>query len=134
MKILKLLNKKYFSIIFVLLIGFNSHSEDQPVDIWEINKKQIEEENQIKNLDIKEKKDLEQKSISSIYEMQSQKENGSIKLDSNLDSQSIKIIGLYDPEDYGLDIDMWSNSNGDQLKNIFVKLNNLNLSNDANEI
>ena len=134
MKILKLLNKKYFSIIFLLLIGFNSHSEDEPFDIWEINKKQIEEENQVKNLDIKEKKDLEQKSISSIYEMQSQKENGSIKLDSNLDSQSIKIIGLYDPEDYGLDIDMWSNSNGDQLKNIFVKLNNLNLSNDANEI
>ena len=134
MKILRLLNKKYFSIIFLLLIGFNSHSEDEPVDIWEISKKQIEEENQIKNLDIKEKKYLEQKKILNIYEMQSKKKNESINLDSNLDSQTIKIIGLYDPEDYGLDIDMWSNSNGDQLKNIFVKLNNLNLSNDANEI
>ena len=29
---------------------------------------------------------------------------------------------------------MWSNSNGDQIKNIFVKLNKLNLSKDANEI
>ena len=56
MKILRLLNKKYFSIIFLLLIGFNSHSEDEPVDIWEISKKQIEEENQIKNLDINKKK------------------------------------------------------------------------------
>ena len=29
---------------------------------------------------------------------------------------------------------MWSNPNGDQIKNIFVKLNKLNLSDDANEI
>ena len=62
------------------------------------------------------------------------KENDSIELDSNLNLQTIKIIGLYDPEDNGLDINMWSNSNGDQLKNIFDKLNKLNLSQDANEI
>ena len=29
---------------------------------------------------------------------------------------------------------MWSNSDGDQLKNIFSKLLKLNLSNDASEI
>ena len=29
---------------------------------------------------------------------------------------------------------MWSNSDGDQLKNIFLKLNKMNLSKDANEI
>ena len=66
--------------------------------------------------------------------MQTPKENDFIKLESNLNSQEIKIVGLYDPEDNGLDINMWSNSNGDQLKNIFVKLNKLNLSEDANEI
>ena len=36
--------------------------------------------------------------------------------------KKLKFIGLYDPEDYDLDIDMWSNSNGDQLKNIFSKI------------
>ena len=41
---------------------------------------------------------------------------------------------LYDPEDNDLDINMWSNSNGDQLKVIFSKLNEINLSEDASEI
>ena len=48
--------------------------------------------------------------------MQSQKQSDEIKLDKTLVSQEIKITGLYDPEDYGLDIYMWTNSNGNQLK------------------
>jgi len=39
MKILKLLNKKYFSIIIFFLFGFNSFAEEKPVDIWNIDKK-----------------------------------------------------------------------------------------------
>ena len=41
---------------------------------------------------------------------------------------------MYDPEDYDLDINMWSNSNGDQLKSLFEKLNKMDLSQDAIEI
>ena len=41
---------------------------------------------------------------------------------------------MYDPDDYDLNINMWSNSNGDQIKNIFLRLNKINLSNDAKEI
>ena len=70
----------------------------------------------------------------SIYQMQSQDQNDFIKLDQNIDSQAVKIVGLYDPEDYGLDINMWLNSDGDQLKNIFTKLHKIDLSKDANEI
>ena len=43
MKILKLLNKKYLSItIIYLLLGFNSYSENQPVDIWNLDKEKEE--------------------------------------------------------------------------------------------
>ena len=41
MKILKLLNKKYFSILLIVLIGFTSYAEEQPVDIWNIENKKI---------------------------------------------------------------------------------------------
>merc|ERR1711991_921886 len=68
------------------------------------------------------------------YEMQTSKENDFIKLEPNLGSQEIKIVGLYDPEDNGLDIILWPTSIGVQFKNIFVKLSKLNLSEDANEI
>ena len=49
-----------------------------------------------------------------------------IEFDQNLASDEVRILGLYDPEDNGLDINMWSNSDGDQLKNIFAKLKKWN--------
>ena len=44
--------------------------------------------------------------------MQSGKEMKLHKLDQELTSKEIKIAGLYDPQDYGLNINMWSNSDG----------------------
>ena len=49
MRTSKLLNKKYFSIIFFLLsllCSINVHSEEKPVDIWNLEKK---EKNPAKN-------------------------------------------------------------------------------------
>tara|TARA_Y100000591_G_scaffold331482_1_gene365544 strand:+ start:2604 stop:4370 length:1767 start_codon:yes stop_codon:yes gene_type:complete len=132
MKTLKLLNKRYLSIVFTFFVIFCAQAEEKPVDIWELNKKQLEQEAENNNeLKIKKQKN---NSELNIYQMQSQKENNAIELDQNINSQSVKIVGLYDPDDYGLDLTMWRNSNGDQLKNIFAKLNNLDLSDDANEI
>ena len=135
MKILKLLNKKYFSIIIVLLIGLSVHAEDQPADIWNIEKKELEENSSGKKVkksseDIKINENFD----SNIYNMQTQKQISSVNLDEKLVEQNIKIIGLYDPEDYDLDMNMWSNSDGDQLKNLFTKLNKMKLSKDAIEI
>tara|TARA_B100001057_G_scaffold480162_1_gene552686 strand:- start:414 stop:2186 length:1773 start_codon:yes stop_codon:yes gene_type:complete len=133
MKILKLLNKKNLSIFFILFIGHISYAEDKPVDIWNIDKEKTEissSSNQTTVEQTPEKKN----SVTDIYKMQSQKKSISIELDKDLKDKKIKIIGLYDPEDYGLDINMWSNSDGDQLRNIFNKLSKLNLSMDAKEI
>ena len=135
MKILKLLNKKYFSIILVLLLIVPSYAEEQPVDIWNIDKKKIEEESLKDNTEnFKEEIEIKDNSDSNIYDMQSQKEVSVINLEEKLDTKEIKIIGLYDPEEYGLDINMWSTSDGEQLKKLFNKLNKMNLSNDAAEI
>ena len=43
MKILKLLNKKNFLILFFLFFTSISNAEEKPVDIWNIDKKEIEE-------------------------------------------------------------------------------------------
>tara|TARA_B100001059_G_C17791483_1_gene560426 strand:- start:16 stop:1791 length:1776 start_codon:yes stop_codon:yes gene_type:complete len=135
MKISRLLSKKNFSIIFVFLIGFSSYAEDKPVDIWNLDKEQIEENisttsNSTDNI-------LEDEIVineSSIYKSQNKKNEDEIRLDQDLTSSKVKIVGLYDPEDYGLDIDMWLNSDGDQLKNLISKLNKIKLSDDAREI
>ncbi len=45
MKILKLLNKKnFFNLFFLFFISF-TNAEEKPVDIWNIDKKEIEEKN-----------------------------------------------------------------------------------------
>jgi len=134
MKILKLLNKKNLSIIliFFFLFSLKVYSEEA-VDIWKVDsdKSTIENSTQEKSEEKSEEKIL----TNSIYEMQSQKQNETdIEQDETLISKKINIAGLYDPEENGLKIDMWSNSNGEQILNLFSKIKKIKLSDDAKEI
>ena len=131
MKTSKLLNKKYFSITLILLFGLSSYAEEKPVDIWNIEQKEIEMENLETS---KNKIQINENEDSNIYNIESQEKVSSVSFDKNLEAEKIKIIGLYDPEDYDLNINMWSNSDGDQLKTLFTKLNKMNFSQDAIEI
>ena len=133
MKILKLLNKKFFlSSIFCLFFSFISFAENQPVDIWNIeNKENNNTSNKIKNDDLSI--DVSPSKFK-IFDMQKNDQMNIITSDENLNSKEIKIYGLYDPQTYGLDMSMWSNSDGDQLKSIFTKLDKITLSKDASEI
>lgn len=131
MKILKLLNKKNLSIIIIsLLLSLPSIAEEKPVDIWNLEKQESDSVSE-ENLSLEK---TEQESQSSIYKMQADKNKESIKLDQDLTSKTIKIAGLYDPEDYGLSISMWSNSDGLLLKKLFENINKYDLSEDASEI
>ena len=131
MKILKLLNKKSLSIIIIsLLLPFSLIAEDQPVDIWNINKEKIN--SSIEESAIIEKTDVTNES--NIYQMQINKKTNFIQSDKDLTSKEIKIIGLYDPQDYGLSIDMWSNSDGLKIKDLFENIEKFDLSSDASEI
>ncbi|MDB3897641.1 hypothetical protein N9327_00490 [Candidatus Pelagibacter sp.] len=131
MRILKLLNKKYFSIIIIFLLSsVNVIAEDQPIDIWNIDKKAIETTSEA----ISSNEIIGVTAESNIYNMQADKKKSSIKLDQELASKEIKIVGLYDPADYGLSMDMWSNSDGLILKKLFKNIDNFDLSGDASEI
>ena len=134
MKILKLLNRINYLIILIFLLTSISNAEDKPVDIWNIK----EDDKDVNLPSLNKEKDNEnlknQNPASELFQMQSKKKTDTIKLEDNIISEDVELLGLYDPEDYGLDINMWINSDGDQLKNIFSKLEKLNLSNDAKEI
>ena len=134
MKISKLLNKKYFLIIISLLIGLNSFADEKPVDIWNIEKKKVENDLNKNSISSESEGIIKNNNKSGIYNMQSQKQANLIKLEENLLKEEIKIIGLYDPEDYGLNLNMWTNSDGDQLRTIFSKIDKIKLSRDASEI
>ncbi|MDB4083971.1 hypothetical protein N9817_00195 [Candidatus Pelagibacter sp.] len=128
MKNLKLLNKNYFLVIlFFLFFGFVANSQE-PVDIWAVGEKKPKEN----TTTIEAEKNIPQNGI---YEMQSQKEGElSIEETQTLISKETKLVGIYDPAENGLDINMWSNSSGDQILNIFKRIDKLELSRDAAEI
>jgi len=133
MKILKLLNNKYLSILLLIFLStFNANAEDKPIDIWNIDENEIEESSISNNQNNLETNNTEI-SQPSIFDLQSEKEIETVQVSSDLNSQEIKIIGLYDPEDYDLQINMWSNSNGDQLKYLFTNINKMQLSKDASD-
>jgi len=134
MKILKLLNNKYLSILLLIFLStFNANAEDKPIDIWNIDENEIEESSISNNQNNLETNNTEI-SQPSIFDLQSEKEIETVQVSSDLNSQEIKIIGLYDPEDYDLQINMWSNSNGDQLKYLFTNINKMQLSKDASDL
>ncbi|MDC3231565.1 hypothetical protein OBA37_01470 [Candidatus Pelagibacter sp.] len=134
MKILKLLNRIYLTIITIFfLITSSSFAENEPVDIWNIDEKEIKKNS--KNNEERNDTKINPKSNNvNVFNMQSKSKNNLIKVDNFLNSKEVKLIGLYDPEDYGLKIDMWLNSNGDQLKYLFSNLSKIDLSQDAADL
>ena len=131
MKLLKLLNKKFFLNFFTLIffiLCIREIQANEPVDIWNLKKEEPNIEDttlEIKSENNKESifKNLNQKNLSSV-----------VQEDETLVSTKTEIAGLYDPGENGLVIDMWSNSNGDQIKNIFDRIKKIKLSEDAKEI
>ena len=73
MKISKLLNKKKFLIIIALSLAISVNAEEQPVDIWNLDKKL--EDNVLSNSKKIEQQDIEIETSSEIdiYKMQTHK-------------------------------------------------------------
>ena len=133
MRISKLLSKKYLSLVLILFLYLKSFADEKAVDIWNINENQNNEQSSLNLSSSENQKKVNEISGSTIYKSQTQKQE-EIKLDNKLVSQEIEITGLYDPEDYSLDLYMWTNSDGDQLKDLFNRLSEIELSNDATEL
>jgi len=133
MKILKLLNKKNY-LFFLFLIVFNISLANEPADIWNIDKTKIEKNNNNQD-QANESIEIEEQSIS-IYDLNNNKNDSdqNIVLQENNIDNKILLFGLYDPDQNNLSIDMWKNSEGEEIKKILNKLNEQNLSKDAMDI
>ena len=131
MKTLKLLNRIFLIYICLLSFSFSLHATDEPIDIWESSEKK---NNETLKLDPSLDGNNDLTNEVDIFKIEKSKGIDDIIEDTTLKSKKIKITGLYDPQDYDLDLNMWTNSNGDQLKNLFGRIAKLNLSEDAAEL
>ena len=127
MKKLKLLSN--FKLIFFTIILYLSStiiiSANEPVDIWNLEK----EEKIIDDNEIDLKNNISKKENSN-YEIITD----NILSENDLNLSNSRLVGIYDPKDHSLNLDMWSNSNGDQIKSILKKISSSKLSEDAEEI
>ena len=133
MKISKLLNNKNF-LVFLFFIFFNNSTANEPVDIWNIDKSKIETE-QISQNDTLASEEVSQQNIS-VYDLNNQNNENNqnqVLLENNLEDK-ISLFGLYDPDENNLSIEMWNESEGEEIKKIFNKIFSQKLSNDALDI
>ena len=131
MKTLKLSSRNFLIYIFLLSFSFSLHATDEPIDIWKSSEKK---NNESLELDSSLDGNNNLNDEVNIFKIEKSKGIEDIIEDTTLNSKKIKITGLYDPQDYDLDLNMWTNSNGDQLKNLFGRIAKLNLSEDAAEL
>jgi len=126
MKILRLLSKFFISLV-VYIFFINSSISNEPVDIWNIEKT----ENVIEKKLLNNKENIEGETIK---EIKTDDQNKNIIVNDSLSANDVKLAGLYDPAENGLSIDMWSYSNGKEIKNILEELNSKKLSNFSKKI
>ena len=118
---LKSLNKYIsFLIIFIYLLPSNAEEE---IDIW--NK----EKNQNSTTEVEKKENSNSTINSSIFSVP--KEDNKIKIDNKIlvNSEEIKVYGIYDPADNNYDLNMWSQTNAENVRLTIKRINKINLSN-----
>ena len=114
------LNKLTLFVIFLIILPFKlAFGEDEPVDIWEKKENQNEQSKQISN----------EKQITIKSPILSDNVN---KISIKIDEQKINnfeqpVIGIFDPEDNNFSLNMWSESDGEDIKNILKRIDKLKL-------
>ena len=133
MKISRLLNKKNY-LFFLIFIFFSTSSANEPVDIWNIDKSKIET-TQEENVGSEISNEIPEETIS-VYDLNNQSNDNNKKLvlqETNIENK-ISLYGLYDPDQNNLSMEMWKESEGEEIKKIFNKVISKNLSKDALDI
>ena len=120
-----MLNKLFIKFyIFLLLIFFSYVNANEPVDIWNIEKKEKE------NISINSNSENQNESSETVVIQDNSV--GDIEQGEILSKR--KIVGLYDPEENGLNLEMWNNTDPKKIFELSKKINSMALSDDAKNI
>ena len=114
------LNKLILFTFFINILIFNFTISFAAVDIWEKKKKKNDQSNQINNeKEIKIESPILSEDINKII----------IIIDENkIKDPGKSVIGIFDPEENNFNLNMWSQSDGEDVKKILKRIDKLNLS------
>ena len=120
--------KFFLGLLIIILFSLPSFGEEK-IDIWK-NKKINNNQTQ-NNLD--ETKNKNKKILS---ESQPIKPSQLIKIEDGLTeaTRESEVFGIYDPEDFNFDLNMWSATRAEDVRASIKRINKINLSKTSNEI
>ena len=108
-----------FVIFFIVLIFTAAFGEDEPVDIWKNEKIENEKNNEENNeKDITIESPILSDDVQKII----------ISVDDKIEDQSRSIIGIFDPDENNFNLNMWSNSDGNEIKKVLKRIDKIKLS------
>tara|TARA_B100000963_G_scaffold13787_1_gene10646 strand:+ start:2135 stop:3871 length:1737 start_codon:yes stop_codon:yes gene_type:complete len=124
---MKLKSFNYFLGLLIIFTHLSAMGEEK-IDIWK-NKKKTETESSIE-----EKTKIEKKinlDRSQQIEAPSQIQ---IQESSEINADEAKVYGIYDPENFNFNLDMWSSTKADDLRSSLKRINKIELSRSSKEI
>ena len=109
-----------FAIFFIILIFNPVFGEDEPADIWEkkenLNEQSSDSDNE---KDITIKSPILSDDVNKII----------IRIDDDkIEDQNRSVIGIFDPEENNFNLNMWLDSDGNDIKKVLKRINKLKLS------
>tara|TARA_Y100000590_G_scaffold313503_1_gene354417 strand:- start:1556 stop:3325 length:1770 start_codon:yes stop_codon:yes gene_type:complete len=125
-------NKNNKILLFLILAFFifpKPSIANEPVDIWNKSENNKIEKSGKNLLKPKEENKIDFSKIKI-------NENKEIEIIENKKEENTeaKLIGLYDPQENDLSLNMWSNTDGEIIKNTFKRINKIQLSKFSEEI
>ena len=114
------LNKLIKNIFFIIIIIFIPSLSIAAVDIWEKKEGNVLDSNQ---------DDIEEQNIKENPKFLDEIKEGQFVInEEKVESSSQSIIGIFDPEKNDFNLNLWSQSNGEDIKKILKRINKLKLS------
>ena len=122
------LNSKFFLTFFLAFSFCFSATGEEAVDIWNEKKDKTEEK-------ILRKNNISQETKIDFSKIEVKEKKQEIKISDNENTDpEIKLVGLYEPQKNDLNLDMWSSTDGDIIKDTFARIDKIKLSKFSEEI
>ncbi len=113
--------------LLIFLIFSTPLISNEKIDIWK------KDNNPTKDID-KNSKDTENKKISNDKQIISVDKIVKIEEGSAIESDNVKIYGVYDPAEYDFNLNMWSSTKAEDVRASIKRLKKIKLSQTSNEI
>ena len=124
---MKLKSFKYLLSLLILFSFFPSWSEEK-IDIW--NNQNKTNNTVLKTLDNDSKDDNNNKASGTVRSL----DKIEIQEGNEIKSEEKNVYGIYEPANYNLSLNMWTNTKADDLRSSLKRLNKIDLSKSSKEL